>query len=229
MLSAPYYIPLLFLITTAISVIWFWQAANKNTKILYLILVWCILQSAVALSGFYTYTNSLPPRFVLLVGPALLTIGLLFAFHKSRTWLDSLNLQKLTLLHSVRFPVELVLYWLSLEHLVPELMTFEGLNFDILSGLTATPILYAVFQRKLLGPKFLLFWNCICLMLLLCIIYLAVFSAPTPFQKYGFEQPNIAVFYFPYILLPGCVVPLVLLSHLAAIRQLGTGRFHSTT
>jgi hypothetical protein len=41
-----------------------------------------------------------------------------------------------------------------------------------------------------------------------------------PFQQFAFDQPNIAVLYFPFIWLPSCVVPLVLLSHLAAIRQL---------
>jgi hypothetical protein len=37
---------------------------------------------------------------------------------------------------------------------------------------------------------------------------------------FAFDQPNIAVLYFPFNWLPSCIVPLVLLSHLAAIRQL---------
>lgn len=223
MLAVPIYLPLLFLITTALCIFWFWEASHRNRMVVYIILAWCVLQSLIALTGFYKVTNVLPPRFVLLVGPALLTIFLLFLLPAGKKWLNTLDLQKLTLLHAVRFPVELVLYWLSLEQLVPELMTFEGLNYDILSGLTAAPIVYLVFQRKLLGRKFLLFWHFLCLVLLLNIVYLAIFSAATPFQKFAFEQPNVAVFYFPFMLLPGCVVPLVLLSHLAAIKQLVSG------
>jgi hypothetical protein len=60
----------------------------------------------------------------------------------------------------------------------------------------------------------------ICLGLLINIVSNAILSAPFPFQQFAFDQPNIAVLYFPFIWLPCCVVPLVLLSHLAAIRQL---------
>jgi hypothetical protein len=65
-----------------------------------------------------------------------------------------------------------------------------------------------------------LLWNFICLGLLVNIIVNAVLSAPFPFQQFGFSQPNIAVLYFPYVWLPCGIVPLVLLSHLAVIRQL---------
>ncbi|HUQ96495.1 MAG TPA: hypothetical protein VM010_02440, partial [Chitinophagaceae bacterium] len=43
----------------------------------------------------------------------------------------------------------------------------------------------------------------------------------------AFDQPDIAVLYFPFVLLPGVVVPVVLLSHLAAIRQLLVKRSYS--
>jgi hypothetical protein len=42
----------------------------------------------------------------------------------------------LTLLHIIRIPVELGLYWLFIYKAIPQLMTFEGRNFDILVGLT---------------------------------------------------------------------------------------------
>ena len=41
-------------------------------------------------------------------------------------------------------------------------------------------------------------------------------------QQLAFEQPNIAVLRFPYVLLPGIVVPLVGLSHLLHLKQLLT-------
>jgi hypothetical protein len=63
-------------------------------------------------------------------------------------------------------------------------------------------------------------WNLICLALLANIVIRAVLSLPTDFQQFGFEQPNVAVLQFPYVWLPGLIVPLVLLAHLAAIRQI---------
>jgi hypothetical protein len=52
------------------------------------------------------------------------------------------------------------------------------------------------------------------------IVLNAVLSVPTAFQQFAFDQPNIAILYFPFNLLPAVVVPLVLLSHLVVIRQL---------
>jgi hypothetical protein len=103
-------------------------------------------------------------------------------------------------------------------------MTFEGRNFDILSGLSAPVVYYFAFIRKQMNGKLLLIWNFICLSLLINIVFNAILSAPFTFQKFAFDQPNIAILYFPYIFLPGCIVPLVLLSHLASIRQLILGR-----
>jgi len=116
--------------------------------------------------------------------------------------------------------VELMLLWLFMHKAVPQLMTFEGRNFDILSGLSAPFIYYFGFVKKSLGKPVILIWNFICLGLLLNIVVNAVLSVPTPLQQFAFDQPNIAILYFPFVWLPCCVVPIVLLSHLAVIRQL---------
>lgn len=63
-------------------------------------------------------------------------------------------------------------------------------------------------------------WNFLGLALLIVIVVLAVLSAKTPLQQFAFDRPNIAVAYFPFNWLPSVVVPIVLLSHLAALRQL---------
>ena len=99
-------------------------------------------------------------------------------------------------------------------------MTFEGRNLDILSGLTAPLIYYFGYVKKQLPKSVLLGWNILCLGLLINIVRLAILSAPFPFQTLAFDQPNIAILYFPFVWLPCCVVPLVLLSHLATIRKL---------
>lgn len=99
-------------------------------------------------------------------------------------------------------------------------MTFEGSNFDILSGLSAPLIYYFGFVKKNFSKKIMLIWNAVCLGLLMNIVITAILSSPFPFQQFAFDQPNIAILYFPFIWLPCCIVPVVLLSHLAAIKQL---------
>jgi hypothetical protein len=181
---------------------------------------WLAIQGVVGFMGFYTVTDTLPPRFALLVLPPLLFIILLFTTKKGRAFIDSTDPRMLTWLHVVRVPVELVLLWLFVYGKVPQLMTFEGRNFDIVSGLTAPLIAYAGYTRKKLSKTVLITWNLLCLALLFNIVFNAVLSAPTPFQQFAFDQPNVAVFYFPYIWLPCCIVPLVLFSHLAVLRKL---------
>jgi len=216
----PTYISIVFGLTTILTVGIFYKAANNSKITLLILFTWLAIQAFIGLSGFYTVTDTIPPRFLLLVLPPLIFIAGLFVTSKGRQYMDNLDAKTLTILHIVRIPVEIVLFWLFVHKTVPELMTFEGRNFDILSGLTSPVIFYFGFVKKQINNKIIILWNIICLGLLINIVANAVLSAPFPFQKFAFDQPNIAVLYFPFNWLPSCVVPLVLLSHLAAIRQL---------
>jgi hypothetical protein len=218
--NLPTYISIIFIATTLLTIIFFYKAANNSTSVLLILLSWVILQTVLGLSGFYVNTIALPPRFIFLAAPALLLIAVIFSSSKGKQLIDGLSIEYLTILHVVRIPVELVLFWLFLNKAVPQLMTFEGRNFDIAAGLTAPLIYYFGFIKNHLSKKIILLWNFICLALLINIVVNAVLSAPTPIQQFGFAQPNIAVLYFPFNLLPAVIVPLVLFSHLAAIRRL---------
>lgn len=126
-------------------------------------------------------------------------------------------LSLLTLTHVVRIPVEFVLYWLFLGKLVPREMTYAGWNYDIVSGVLAVAVYLAVFRFRAPARPILLAFNIVGLVLLLTIVAIAAMSAETPFQQLAFDQPNRAVLFFPYALLPTLVVPIVLFSHLAAL------------
>ena len=99
-------------------------------------------------------------------------------------------------------------------------MTFEGRNFDILAGITAPIIAYFGLTKTTLSRQTILLWNFICLALLLNIVINALLSAPSPIQKFAFDQPNIAILNFPFSWLPTFIVPIVLFGHLTSIRQL---------
>ncbi|MBA2421805.1 MAG: hypothetical protein H0V61_01080 [Chitinophagales bacterium] len=211
MKDLPIYISIVFGLTAIVTVLFFYKAANNSKTTLIILLLWLILQAFIGLSGFYTLTEPFPPRLLLLILPPLASIAALFSTKKGRCYIDRLDLKDLTLLHTIRIPVEFVLLSLFMNNTVPQLMTFEGRNFDIMSGLTAPFVFYFGFIKKTLGTKVILIWNLVCLGLLINVVTNAVLSAPFPFQKFSFDQPNIAILYFPFVWLPCCVVPLVLI------------------
>lgn len=219
--TVPLSLCLLFGLTTALAIGLFYEAAGRSRRVLGLLLAVLLVQGALALGGFYSYhvANSLPPRLALALGPPLLLLLSRVATARGRAYLAGLRLDKLTLVHVVRLPVELVLYGLFAHGAVPRVMTFEGRNYDIIMGLSAL-LVYYLLRRRVLGRRTLLAWNGLGLALLTNIVTTAVLSVPTPWQRFGFEQPNVAILYFPFIWLPAVVVPVVLLAHVAALRQL---------
>ncbi|MBA4183709.1 MAG: hypothetical protein H0X49_06820, partial [Acidobacteria bacterium] len=184
-------------------------------------------QAALASSGFYLLVDVFPPRLPLFaVIPALVLIILLFIFAR-KDFISRIPLKTLTLLHVIRIPVEIVLLWLFQNGQVPQLMTFEGRNFDILSGLTAPIIAWLAFRNGKTNRPLLIAWNIFALLLLINIVANAVLSIPSPFQQLAFEQPNRAVLYFPFVWLPSVVVPVVLFCHLASLNILFSIDFKS--
>lgn len=184
----------------------------------FILIAWIVLQGILSSKGYYLDFTGMPPRLMITVGIPVFFILYIVIFRKA--WLQLFSLKILTWLHIVRIPVEVILLGLYLDKQIPQLMTFEGRNFDILAGLTAPAIAYFGFTKNRLNRKIILAWNFICLGLLINIVINAVLSAPFGFQQFAYDQPNIAVAYFPFIWLPSFVVPLVLFSHLTVIIRL---------
>lgn len=179
---------------------------------------WLGFTALLALKGVFQDFHTILPRLFIILAPLLLLI-LLFSFRTRN--LDSIfNMEMFMWIHLLRVFVEIVLFGLYLDKQIPEIMTFSGFNFDILSGLTAPVIWWLYYRKKYIGKKTLLAWNIASLLLLVNIVTVAVLSTPTSFQKFGLDQPNVAVAFFPFIWLPCFVVPAVLFSHLVSIRIL---------
>jgi hypothetical protein len=218
--NLPFYVPFVFALTTCAAILFFFYAAGRTRKVLFVLLAWLLIQSLPSLTGFFTVTDTLPPRLFILLLPPVLTIIILFATPAGRRFIDNISIKALMLLHMLRMAVELVLFWLFLHGSMPQLMTFEGRNFDIVSGITAPLVYYYGFIKKGMSEKILLGWNIACAGILLFTVINGILSVPTPFQQFAFDQPNIAVLYFPFTWLVGLVVPIVLFAHFVAIRQL---------
>ena len=227
--NIPAYVGLMFILTTLTTLGFvlfgiFQAQENKNNKtfisVTVILTAWLGLVALLALNGFYSNFEAFPPRLVFALLPPTLAIIFLTLNAKSRAFLQKIPITTMTYLHIIRVPVEIVLWWMFLGGLVPKLMTFEGINYDILSGITAPFIaIFAVgFKNKRRIAAIL--WNFIALGLLFNIVGHALLSAPSPFQKLAFDMPNIGVFYFPFVWLPAFVVPAVLFAHIVSLLKL---------
>mgnify|MGYP001077028499 CR=1 FL=1 len=217
--NLPNWIDLTFIVTCILTIILFHFSNGKPKKITLLIIVWSIMQSILAYIGFYQITNSIPPRFGLVLIPTtfLIIYGLL---PKQQKWFfEKREIKISTFLHSVRLPVEIVLFGLFTHEMIPELMTFEGRNYDIIMGITA-PIIASLFMKQIISKKTLMAWNVGGLILVLFILFNGILSSELPFQQFGFEQPNRGINYFPFVLLPATIVPIVIWTHLSDIIKL---------
>jgi len=225
--NLPSYVSIVFILTTLLTLGIFFRAIRNTVydtlaakTVVFLTAFWLFFQGIFSIYGFYTDTSSFPPKLALFgVFPAIFFILAIFIFAR-KTFIEPLPLKTLTVLSIIRIPVELVIFWLFQNKLMPQIMTFEGWNFDILSGISAPIIAWFAFRGGKINRPILIIWNIAALILLFVIVSIAIFSLPTPIQKLAFEQPNYAVLYFPFIWLPTIVVPIVLFSHLASLWQL---------
>lgn len=218
--NLPIYISLLFGGTVLGTIVWFY-IATRSRKFLILSISWAIFQSILGLNGVYLDTETVPPKILLFgVFPTLVLILIVFLSPKGKAFIDHIDLKTLTYFNTIRIPVEIVLTLLFHQGLLSVYMTVEGTNFDLFSGLSAGIVAYIAFSNGSVNKKLLFGWHVICFLLLLNVVITAVFSLPSPFQKLSLNQPNVAVLYFPFNLLPSVVVPIVLFGHLAAFRQL---------
>lgn len=207
-----------FVITTFLSLIGLGLAISKPRKPLLIFSLWAIATGLLSYFEFYLNTSAFPPRILTVLIPSSLIVIYVYKAVSPQ----NLNLGWLLAIHLIRIPVELILHELYVQGEIPQIMTYEGWNFDILSGISVVTILI-LRQTKSLKPQWLYFWNWAALLLLITIVVIAILSSPIPFQQLAFEQPNTAVLRFPFTWLPAIVVPVVFLSHLLIfkyIRQL---------
>lgn len=216
MTSISSWVPALFFLSIAFTLWYFYKVNGKPFKLVLTLVVYALVQSLLAAYGFYIVTEPTPPRFLFVLLP-LISVIILGLLPQGRKWFFQFrDIRRSTFIHGVRIPVEIVLHQLFLAGAIPELMTFEGRNFDILVGISA-PIVGFFYLKGFLGDKSLLAWNIVGLFFVMFIVVNAVLSLPTPIQQFAFDQPNMAVLYFPYVLLPVLVVPIVIYTHLSDI------------
>lgn len=118
-----------------------------------------------------------------------------------------------------RLPLELVLHSWVEQGVIPPTMSWNGSNFDILSGMLCFIAAPAAQKNRSVA------WICniVGLALLLNVMRVAIFSSPLPFA-WDVSPPLLLAFQLPYaLILPVCVTG-ALFGHLVLTRKLLTMR-----
>jgi hypothetical protein len=192
---------------------------NTFTVSVIVIFAWLMFTLIIGLTGYLNEFTDKPPRILLITFPPLIFILLVFnmkGFHALTSALDSFWF---IYPQSFRILMELILILLYRYKVIPLQMTFEGWNFDILIGLTAPVVAYYCFNKKLWPQWVATIWNVMGLLTLANIVTIALLSTPYPFRQFMNEPANTVIFYFPFVWLPGFVVPFAVLLHLLSIRR----------
>lgn len=196
-----------------------WTEEKKKKlekRITIAVVVWAIMVSIASFSGFTGNFNLFPVNAMpILLIPLITTLVILFTANM-KTLTAQLNLKVLTRLQVFRVFVEIVLWLLFIQNLLPVQMTFEGRNFDILAGITALIAAPYLVNNK----TWMIAWNIFGLLLLINIVVIALLSMPTPFRVFQNEPANTIVTQFPYIFLPAFLVPLAYLLHFISLKKL---------
>ena len=196
-----------------------WQEEKQKviqSRTMMVIILWAVMAAVLSMTGFTRRFelfpfNLAPVLFIPLTGILIVTFS-----GKTEHILRFVPVKVLTQLQVFRVFVEILLWVLFLENLLPEQMTFEGRNFDILAGITA-PIVARFFSED---RKVLIVWNILCLGLLINIVTIAILSTPSPIRVFHNEPANTIVTVFPFILLPSFLVPLAYGLHFLSLRKL---------
>ena len=181
---------------------------------------WLALTGIVAASGFFSDFEARPPRLMIAV---VLSMTLFVVGTRSASARRMISVMPLTwplLIHFMRVFVEIGLWRLYEEGKLPRHLTFEGRNFDVLVGLSA-PIVAFALSRGWIGKKVLVGWNIVSIGVLANIVIMAITSVPGPLHLSSWPGPeNRIVAEFPFIWLPTFLVPIALFGHIVSLRQI---------
>jgi hypothetical protein len=180
--------------------------------------LWFLFISIVAFLGIFSDFTSIPPRLPIALVIPLIVLIFFLRFEHLDSILAHTPPQWFLNIQSFRFFVEILLWFLFLAHSLPERMTFEGYNFDIIAGITGPIFAYLCFANQQHKKWLAILWNVVGILLLINIVAIALMTMPTPFKV--FQEDNTIIGAFPFPLLPTILVPIAYYMHVLSLRQL---------
>lgn len=186
--------------------------------------VWLLFGAGVSLSGVTTAMHKTPAPVIYVLVPMVIGSFAVTYSRLGKQLAVGLPLTALIAFQGFRFPLELLLHQAYVDGVMPVQMSFSGLNFDIVSGVSAIIIGvgYALLRRQV--PYWLAWvFNLVGMGLLITIVGIAIASMPM-IAAFGDDTSNLNVWvgYFPYVWLPAVFVAFALVGHLLIARKLLT-------
>lgn len=187
------------------------------TSYVLVIAAWLVYITIISKSGVLGEFG-FPPRVPLLVViPAVIIIIILTAGENFRDVLLRTPRYLPVYLQSFRIVVELLIYGAFLNGVFPERATFKGLNFDILSGISALVVGF-LYQRGKLSDTGLVVWN-VCSLLILALTVFSFVSVYYFSDDVAATSP-VEFVQMPYLLLASLLLPIAVFLHVFSLRQL---------
>jgi len=185
--------------------------------------VWLALPAVLAARGVLGGFSRMPPPFALMM-IALVAATVALAFSPLGTRLvQHAPVHTLIGYQVFRIPLE---FWLQAMHrhgAIPEQLTWSGLNFDVLSGITAL-LVASMAWRGQASRRLIAAWNWLGFALLLNVGSIAVMSLPTPLRVFMDEPPLTATTTFPFVWLPAFLGLSALFGHVLVWRWLARNK-----
>jgi hypothetical protein len=182
-----------------------------------LAVVWLAYLVVISQSGMLD-SFSLPPRVPLLIVIPTVIASIVFTGRKSfRSVLEKVPLHLPVFLTSFRILVELLIYGAYRDGVFPQRVTFEGLNYDIIVGLSALIVGVLLLKQKF-PLQGLLVWNIVSLLVLALTVY--SFVSTYYFTDYVTLTGKMEFVQFPYLLLASVLLPIAIFLHVFSMRQL---------
>ncbi|HEX6748006.1 MAG TPA: hypothetical protein VF092_12000 [Longimicrobium sp.] len=181
---------------------------------------WMAVTFALAASGRLRF-DTVPPTMLPLM---LVAWGLALRVGLSRTGArlaEGLPLAVLVGVQGFRLPLELLMHRAWSEGLMPVQMSFNGRNFDIVTGTTALLLAaWLVAARGRVPLRVVAAWNVVGTLLLANVLVVALLSTPTPLRIFTNEPANVWIAQAPWIWLPAIFVPAAIAGHVVIFRRL---------
>jgi hypothetical protein len=180
-------------------------------------LAWMALTWSLAASGLLLQFNRRPPPLAGLFA-AIVLLALALAFSRIGRRLAALPLWWLVGAQGFRFPLELAMHRMAERGIMPAQMSYDGYNFDILTGITAL-VVAVLIRGGRASRQIVLAWNVMGLALLVNVVTIAIASTPM-FRAFGDDRLNVWVMFPPFVWLPTVLVLAALAGQLIVFRAL---------
>jgi len=180
------------------------------------IALWLGAQAAAALSGWLgRFDVRPPPLLIWFMSMVVMTLALAWS-RFGRRFADKLPFVALIGFQAFRLPLELVMHRAVAAGIMPNVMSFTGYNFDIVTGATALPLALYAWRRPLPRPLIVV-WNLTGQALLIIVAMVALAASPI-FRAFGDDQLNVWVTEFPYVWI-AVMVAAALFGHVVTMRK----------